>query len=109
MKNIFRYTIGEEIASSVIHGIGFLAAIAGLVFLCIHSGRSYDGGAITSCVIYGVTLMLMYLFSTLYHSIPHEKTKKVFRILDHEAIFLLIAGTYTPFLLITLRGALGWS
>ncbi len=104
-----KYTIGEEIANSITHGIGALFGIAGLVILVIFSSFTHDAFKITSAVIYGVSLMIMYLSSTLYHSIQHRKTKQIFEIFDHSSIFLLIAGTYTPFTLVSLNGKVGWT
>lgn len=107
-------TPGEEIANSVLHGIGVLLAIAGLVVLTLRAtgllGGSGGGGvAVTSYVIYTASMILMFLASTLYHAIQHEGAKRVFRVLDHSAIYLLIAGTYTPFCLVALRGVWGWT
>ncbi len=104
-----RYTIGEEIANSITHGLGAGLAIAGLVFLVYYSAVYGTIWHIVSCAIYGTTLVLLYTISTLYHSIPSPRFKSVMRILDHSAIFLLIAGTYTPFTLVSLRGPWGWS
>lgn len=103
-----RYTLGEEIMNSVTHGVGCLLAIAGLVLLLVKAAL---GGAepahIASALVFGVTLILEYLASTLYHAIASHRAKRVFRIIDHSCIYLLIAGSYTPFLLITLRDAGG--
>lgn len=104
-----RYTIGEEIANSITHGLGAGLAIAGLVSLVYYSAVYGTIWHIVSCAIYGTTLVLLYTISTLYHSIPSPRFKSVMRILDHSAIFLLIAGTYTPFTLVGLRGPWGWS
>ena len=102
------YTLGEEIMNSVTHGVGCLLAIAGLVLLIVKAAL---GGAqpahIASALVFGVTLILEYLASTLYHAIAPRGAKRVFRIIDHSCIYLLIAGSYTPFLLITLRDAGG--
>ena len=106
-------TPGEEIANSILHGLGILLAVAGLVLLVLRS-LGYFGGtpggsfAITSYVIYSSMLILMFLVSTLYHAIQPEGAKRVFQVLDHSAIYLLIAGTYTPYSLLGLGGALGW-
>jgi hemolysin III len=107
-------TPGEEIANSILHGIGALLAIAGLVLLTLRANGMLGGNgggplAISSYVIYTSSLISMFLASTLYHAIQHEKAKQVFRILDHSAIYLLIAGTYTPFCLFVLKGAFGWT
>jgi hemolysin III len=101
-------TLGEEIANSVSHGVGVLAAIAVTPFL-IMKAIPLGAAAITGSVIFGVTMIILYLSSTLYHAFPHSKTKRVFRVFDHSAIFLLIAGTYTPFTLSVLPGAWGWT
>lgn len=103
------YTLGEEIANSITHGIGAALALTGLVYLIYVSAVYGNAWHIVSCTIYGTTLLLLYTVSTLYHSIPSTKVKSVMKILDHSAIFLLIAGTYTPFLLVNLRGPWGWS
>jgi len=105
-----KYTVGEEIANAVSHGIGVLLGIAGLSVLTVAAATRGEGAwQVVPCVIYGVMLLLMFTISTLYHSFTNPRVKRVFRILDHEAIFLMIAGSYTPFLLITLRGPLGWT
>lgn len=101
-------TLGEEIASAVTHGIGAALSVAGLVLLIIFSARFADGWRIVSVSIYGGALVFLYLASTLYHAIRHLAAKQVFHILDHVGIFLLIAGTYTPILLIKLRDQQGW-
>ncbi len=100
--------LGEEIANSISHGIGFLSAIA-ITPILITAAIPKGTAAIVGASIFGATMMILYLSSTLYHSFPHSKTKGVFRIFDHGAIFLLIAGTYTPFTLTVLPGAWGWS
>ena len=104
-----RYSPTEEIASTVIHGIGIVLSIAGLAVLSANAAASGDVRHIASVGIYGATLILLYTSSTLYHGVPIEKAKPLLRQLDHAAIFLLIAGTYTPFTLITLHGRWGWS
>ncbi|NQT23870.1 hemolysin III family protein [candidate division KSB1 bacterium] len=103
------YTIGEEIASSITHGIGAALSIAALVILVVLAATRGDAWRVVSFSIYGTTLILLYMASTLYHAIQHKGAKQVFRILDHSFIYLLIAGTYTPFLLVPLRGGWGWS
>ncbi len=104
------YTLGEEIFNAVSHGIGAGLSIAGLVVLVVHSATVHkDAGSVVSSAIFGAALIILYSMSTLYHAITHPTAKKVFRILDHCTIFLLIAGTYTPFTLVSLRGALGWT
>ncbi len=103
------YTIGEEIASSVSHGIGALLGVAGLVILVVMAAGQGDPWRITAFSIYGTSLVLLYLASTLYHAIPYPRVRAVMRRLDHAAIHLLIAGTYTPFTLVSLRGPWGWT
>ncbi|HEV8581424.1 MAG TPA: hemolysin III family protein [Thermoanaerobaculia bacterium] len=103
------YSLREEIAHCAIHGVGILLSIAGLVALLLVALRTGDPWHVTACAVYGVTLILLYLASTLYHSIPFPRAKRVLRVLDHSAIYLLIAGTYTPFTLISLRGGWGWT
>lgn len=101
-------SLGEEIANSISHGIGFLAAVAVtpmLIITAIPAGPS----AVVGASIFGATMMILYLSSTLYHAFPHSKTKRLFQVFDHGAIFLLIAGTYTPFTLSVLPGAWGWT
>ncbi|MGD8908490.1 MAG: hemolysin III family protein [Chromatiales bacterium] len=102
------YTVGEEIAHAVTHGIGALLSIAGLAVLVAFATLYGNAWHITSSSIYGATLILLYTASTLYHGIPQPAAKRVLRRLDHAAIFLLIAGTYTPFTLVNLRGEWGW-
>lgn len=104
-----RYTLGEEIANSVIHGVGIVLGIAGLGVLTAFASLHGDAWHIVGCSIFGAALILLYTASTLYHSIPLPRVKTVLRTLDHSAIFILIAGTYTPFLLVNLRGPWGWS
>ena len=104
-----RYTMGEEIANSVIHGVGVVLGIAGLGVLTAFASLRGNAWHIVGCSIFGAALILLYTTSTLYHSIPLPRVKAVLRALDHSAIFILIAGTYTPFLLVNLRGPWGWS
>ncbi|MEM1988254.1 MAG: hemolysin III family protein [Candidatus Woesearchaeota archaeon] len=107
LDNNEKHTIGEEIANSITHGFGILFGIVALILLIIFSSKK---GAITliSTIVYGISLIVLYLISTLYHGIQHKKTKKVFEILDHIAVYLLIAGTYTPFALFIIKGMKGW-
>lgn len=104
-----RYASREEFASSLTHGLGVLLSIAGLAALASVAARSGNGWHLVSACIYGASLVLLYSASTLYHAVAHPDAKRVLRVLDHVGIFLLIAGTYTPFTLIALRGAWGWS
>lgn len=101
------YSMGEEIANSITHGIGAGLSLAGLTTLIILAVMRNAPWHLAGFTIYGITLVLLYLGSTLYHSIQHKSAKIVFQKLDHAAIYLLIAGTYTPFLLIKLRDAWG--
>jgi hemolysin III len=104
-----RYGFGDELASSVIHGIGIVLSIAGLAVLIMHASSHGSGSDVLASAVYGISLIMLYTASTLYHSIRAESARRVLRTLDHIAIFLLIAGTYTPFTLIALRGTWGWS
>ncbi|WP_163335724.1 hemolysin III family protein [Desulfopila sp. IMCC35008] len=104
-----RYTFYEELANSITHGVGLLFAVSALGVLTAFSSVFGTVWHIVSCSVYSATMILMYAASTLYHSIPWPKAKRVLRILDHSAIFLLIAGTYTPFTLVSLNGPWGWS
>ena len=109
-RNEREQTIGEEIANGVTHGIGVALAVAALsILVTLAAERGGDAWRIVSFSVYGATLILLYLASTLYHSFQNPKLKRLFNLLDHAAIFLLIAGTYTPFTLVTLRGAWGWT
>ncbi|MFQ5577722.1 MAG: hemolysin III family protein [Anaerolineae bacterium] len=103
------YTLGEEIANGVTHGIGAGLSVAGLTLLVVLAALFGDVWRVVSFSIYGASLILLYLASTLYHSLQHPGAKKVFRIIDHASIYFLIAGTYTPFLLVSMRGAWGWT
>lgn len=103
-----KQTLGEEIANSVSHGVGFLIAVIATPVL-IMKALPVGASGITGVCVFGATAMILYLASTLYHALPHGRAKRVFQILDHGAIFLLIAGTYTPFTLVVLPGAWGWS
>jgi hemolysin III len=110
MKNEnYKQTLGEEIANAITHGIGALLSIAGLVILVVFASIKGNAWHIVSFSIFGTCLVLLYTASTLYHSFRSARVKKVFRVMDHAAIFLLIAGTYTPFTLTLLRGAWGWT
>ncbi len=103
------YTRGEEIANSITHGVGVALAVAGLSALVLLAVIYGDVWRVVSFSIYGGSLIILYLASTLYHAVQHQKTKEILRVFDHAAIYVLIAGTYTPFLMISIRGALGWT
>ena len=103
------YNLREEIAASVTHGVGAGLSIAGLILLVMLAAIYGDAWQVVAFSIYGASLFLLYLASTLYHAIQKPRPKKVFRVMDHAAIYLLIAGTYTPFLLVRMRGAMGWT
>lgn len=109
MKIHSQYTPTEEIFHGITHGIGAALSIAGLVILVVLAAQMGDAWRIVSFSIYGGSLTLLYLASTLYHSFQDERLKQFFRHFDHLSIFLLIAGTYTPVTLISLRGAWGWT
>lgn len=104
-----RYTLREEIASSAMHGIGIVLAIAGLAVLVAFAARHGDAWHIVGCSVFGAAMIICFTTSTLYHGVQVERAKHLLRALDHSAIFLLIAGTYTPFMLVNLRGPWGWS
>lgn len=104
-----RYSLGEEIANSVSHGVGALLAVCGLVVLTVFAALRGNVWHIVGCSVFGAALVLLYTTSTLYHGIRHPRAKAVLRALDHSAIFILIAGTYTPFALVSLHGPWGWS
>jgi hemolysin III len=99
--------LGDIIANSVTHGAGAVFAIAGAIVL-VATAAGGTRWQVASCSVFGATLVLVYLCSTLYHSLVRTRARKVMRIIDHSAIYLLIAGTYTPFTLVSLRGPLGW-
>jgi hemolysin III len=104
-----QYSPGEELANSITHGVGVVLAIGALAILTTLATLFGDTWHIVGCSIFGATLIILYTASTLYHSIQLPRVKTLFRVIDHAAIFLLIAGTYTPFMLVNLRGPWGWS
>ena len=108
-KLVGRYTLQEEILNAATHGFGILLSIVGLVVLVAFATLNGSALLITSCAIFGGTLIFAYASSTLYHAITNEKAKQIFRQFDHSAIYFLIAGTYTPIVLVLLGGAWGWS
>ena len=103
------YTVAEEIAHALTHGVGAIAAIVGLIFMLVWAVSYGDTFHVVSASIYGASLILLYLASTLYHAFPWPRIKAFFQQMDHAAIYVLIAGTYTPFALVNLRGPWGWS
>ncbi len=102
-------SLGEKIANSVSHGVGLMAAIAATPVLIVLSVQAGGATRVVASSIFGATAILLYLASTLYHALPEGKARRVFRLFDHSAIYLLIAGTYTPFTLLVIQGAVGWS
>ena len=108
-RELSEYTTGEEIANSITHGVGILLAIGGLGVLTAFASVYGDRWHVVGCSIYAATMILLYSASTVYHSVQTPGAKRVLKVVDHSAIYLLIAGTYTPFTLVSLRGPLGWS
>lgn len=102
-------SLGEEVANSISHGLGLVAAIVGTPFLILSAIDYADVSFVVGVSIFSGTMISLYLASTLYHAMPRGKAKYVFRVIDHSAVYLLIAGTYTPFMLGVLKGAWGWS
>lgn len=102
------YTLGEELFNAISHGLGTVLGMVGLVLMLFISVPTGSVKGIISCTVYGLSLIILYTMSTLYHALTHPMAKKVFRIFDHCTIYLLIAGTYTPFSLLTIGGAFGW-
>lgn len=102
------YHILDNIFSAITHGIGFGLSIAGLVILIVKAAQTHNPLRITTFAIYGSSLVLLYLFSTLYHSLIFTRAKRVFQIFDHSSIFILIAGSYTPYSLVAIGGVAGW-
>jgi len=109
MSDAARDVFVEELANAITHGVGLALSVAGFAVLLALAILKGGGWHIASCTVYGVTLVLLYLASTLYHSFRSPRAKHLLKILDHSAIYLLIAGTYTPFTLVNLRGVWGWT
>lgn len=109
MKTIRSQTVCEERANAISHGLGFVAAVAGAPLLIVSALRSGDPAGVVGASVFAATTMILYLTSAVYHALPEGGAKRLFKLLDHSAIYLLIAGTYTPFTLGVLRGALGWT
>ena len=106
-RNVREYTLGEEIANSITHGLGALLAVAAIPILVVRSLDDGGGIYLVAALVYALTMLLEYTMSTLYHAIAVEKAKKIFKILDHSCIYLFIAGSYTPFCLISLADSGG--
>jgi hemolysin III len=103
------YHLGETIANSVTHGLGFAASVVAFPFLISSSLRTGDALQVAGAVIFGVSLVILYAASTIYHSFPQSPSRRLLRVIDHSAIYILIAGSYTPFMLGPLRGRMGYS
>ena len=106
--SIPKYSLSEELLNAISHGLGALFGIVGTVLCIVKAANTGDPWRIVSGSIFGVTVLLLYLMSCLYHALKVNMAKRVFRVIDHCTIFLLFAGTYTPFTLVTLRGTVGW-
>jgi hemolysin III len=104
-----RFSVGEEIAHAVTHGLGALGSAFGLVLLIILAARNGSANQVVGVTVFGVAMVILYTASTFYHALTAARAKKIFKLLDHGAIYLLIAGTYTPFCLITLGDGWGWT
>lgn len=107
--NLPRYTLGEELVNSISHGIGAGLSVAALVLCIVRAAYKSSAAGIVGASIYGATLVILYCMSTLYHAITNQTARRVFRVFDHTSIYLLIAGTYTPITLVTIKGAMGWT
>ena len=104
-----KYLIVNEVLNAVTHGIGFGLSVAGLVILLVKGARLGSAIHVVSYAVYGSMMILLFLCSTLFHSLIFTRAKKVFQVFDHASIFLLIAGSYTPYCLLSIRGGLGWT
>ena len=109
MKHGRALSLGEEIANSVTHGAGFVAFAIGLPLLVATAAERGDALQVLGCSVFATCLVLLYAASTIYHALPPSRAKRIFRVADHIAIYLVIAGSYTPFLLGVLRGPFGWT
>jgi len=109
MGETHTFTKGEEIANAITHGIGALLSVAALVMLIVYASLYGDPWHIVSFTLFGVTMLLLYTSSTMVHALPKGKAKDVFEILDHSCIYFFIAGTYTPFLFVVVKGEVGWT
>lgn len=108
-KPVPQYSKGEELCNSLSHVVGFVLSAVALIYMIVEAVKYGDWLCLFSVIVYGTAMMVLYAMSACYHAIRSPKLKGIFRIFDHCAIFLLIAGTYTPYMLITLRGAVGWT
>ncbi len=102
-------TFGEELANSLSHGVGFVATIVASIFLIVFTVKRGDALAITGAAVFAGATMMVYLSSTVYHALPYNRAKKIARAIDHISIYIMIAGTYTPFTLGVMRGGWGWT
>jgi len=109
MNHMKNEALVEELANRITHGVGLVLSVVGLAVLVVLSVMRGDAWRIAGCTTFGVTLVLLYAASTLYHTFHTPRLKRILKILDHTAIYLLIAGTYTPFTLVNLRGFWGWT
>ncbi|WDH95922.1 hemolysin III family protein [Paenibacillus urinalis] len=109
MANTYTYTRREEVANAITHGIGALLSVAALVLLIIAASVNGTAWHVVSFTVYGVSMLLLYISSTFVHALKDGRAKDLFEIFDHSSIYLFIAGTYTPFLLVAIRGTLGWT
>lgn len=109
MANTYTYSRKEEIANAITHGIGAILSVIGLIVLIVFSSMRGTSWHIVSFTIYGASMLLLYANSTMVHSLKEGKAKDVFEFLDHSSIYIFIAGTYTPFLLLAVRGVFGWT
>ncbi|GAK38543.1 hemolysin-like protein [Paenibacillus sp. TCA20] len=109
MANTYTYTRREEVANAITHGIGALLSVAALVLLIVAASVNGTAWHVVSFTVYGVSMLLLYISSTFVHALKDGRAKDLFEIFDHSSIYLFIAGTYTPFLLVAIRGTLGWT
>lgn len=109
MANTYTYSRKEEVANAITHGIGALLSVAALVILIVFASLKGTGWHLASYIVYGITMLLLYANSTLVHSLKEGKVKDLFEFFDHSSIYLFIAGTYTPFLLVATRSSLSWT
>lgn len=109
MAETHRFSVGEEVANAITHGIGALLSIAALVLLIVFSSLYGTAWHIVSFTLFGASMFILYMSSTMVHALPQGKAKDLFEIFDHSAIYIFIAGTYTPFTFIVIQGKLGWT